>query len=946
MGDWIEIRGARQNNLKNVSVKIEQERLTAFTGVSGSGKSSLVFDTLFAEGQRRFVESQSTYARQFLQRLDKPDVDAIEGLRPTIAVQSKNTYKSSRSTVGTVTEIYDYLRLIFAKAGELHCPECGDAIRPAATDAMIADIIKEFDGSKAYALAPMEVSAKMTPPLLRETVRSHGYSYIVAGGGEPIDLETVADEQLGEALAEALKQAGKTGNVSNGLLSGAQVFIVVDRLTVGAAKKRRIADSVETALREGGGVFAVRSTEGKQKFFTARAQCLKCGIAVFRPSPQHLSFNSAVGACPRCKGFGDTYEIDMDAVVPDRNKSLREGAIECWETRGIRRYARKMFMKSDDELGVRPTVPFKDLTTEEVNLLLTGYGELYGLNPFFEKMKQKSYKPSNRFFLQRYRKLQSCADCGGSRLNREALSVRLGGKNIAELGAMPIGELNAFFEALELPKGDRETVKVPLREVISRTRYIKEIGLGYLTIDRLSRTLSGGEMQRIHLAGHLGARLTGTLYVLDEPTVGLHPRDTERLIRVLKDLRDIGNTVVVVEHDLQVIRACDRVTDIGPGPGERGGNVVFDGEIKDFVKSGATLTADYLTGRKKVSDFTRLRPKGGGDEFFTVRGAKQNNLKNIDVRFPAGRFTCVTGVSGSGKSSLVCDVLYPYIARKLGAGDEQPGACDAVDGWQIFGFAEMMGQDPIGQTSRANSLTFLGAFSPIRDLFAATEDARKRGLAPGAFSFNVAGGRCEKCMGAGSLEIDMQFLADVTVVCDECNGSRYQKNVLDVKYNEKNISDVFAMTAAEALVFFRNSRPLVRKMQALDDVGLGYIRIGQPLNTLSGGESQRLKIARELTAGRKGRGLYIFDEPTMGLHCDEVGRFLRCADRLISEGHTVVVIEHNLDVIAQADHVIDLGPEGGNAGGRIIAQGTPKDVASNSKSITGKFLKEHIKINS
>jgi len=935
---WIEIRGARQNNLRNVSVKIKQECLTVFTGVSGSGKSSLVFDTLFAEGQRRFVESQTTYARQFLQRLDKPDVDAIEGLRPTIAVQSKNTYKSSRSTVGTVTEIYDYLRLIYAKAGELHCPNCGEAVRAAATDEMIAEIIREFEGARVYVLAPLEISPKMTPPLLRDTVRARGYSYILADG-ELIDLETAGDEALGASLEPLRPRAG----AEQAAPESSRLFIVVDRLSASMQKKRRIADSIETALREGIGVFAVRALEGKQKFFTARPQCLKCAITVNRPSPQQLSFNSAIGACPRCKGFGDTYEIDMDAVVPDKKKTLREGAIECWETRGIRRYARKMFQKDEDELGVRPDVPFETLTPQEIDRLLTGYGELYGLNPFFERMKQKSYKPSNRFFLQRYRTLQRCAECGGSRLNREALSVRLGGKNIAELGAMPIGELNLFFESLKLTKSDSETVKIPLREVISRTRYIKEIGLGYLTIDRLSRTLSGGEMQRIHLAGHLGARLTGTLYVLDEPTVGLHPRDTERLVRVLKDLRDTGNTVVVVEHDLQVIRECDRAVDIGPGPGERGGNIVFDGTVADFVKSGATLTADYLTGRKKVSDFARTAPKGEAKEFFTVRGARQHNLKNIDVRFPAGRFTCVTGVSGSGKSTLVCDILYPYIARKLGSGDAQPCDCAGVDNWQLFKFAEMMGQDPIGQTSRANSLTYLGAFAPIRELFAGTEGARKRGLAAGAFSFNVAGGRCEKCEGSGFLEIDMQFLADVMVVCDECNGARYQPHILDVKYNDKNISEVFGMTVSEAVAFFRNSRQLVRKLHVMEEVGLGYLRIGQPLNTLSGGESQRLKIARELVANRKGRGLYVFDEPTMGLHCDEVGRFLRCVDRLIGEGHTVVVIEHNLDVIAQADHVIDLGPEGGDAGGLIIAQGAPKDIASNPKSITGKFLKKHIK---
>lgn len=933
--DKIIIRGARQNNLKNVSLNIRHECLTVFTGVSGSGKTSLAFDTVFAEGQRRFVESQSTYARQFMQRLDKPDVDAIEGLCPTIAVRAKNTYKTSRSTVGTVTEIYDYLRLVYSKIGELHCPECGDPVRAAPLDEIIDAAIGGFEGEKVVVLAPLEASEKMTPALLRDMVRARGFSYLVADG-ELIDLETADEEKLKSALNANGTAEGGAG------VEAHRLFIAVDRLTAAARKRRRMADSIETALREGGGAFKLLAADGKEKIFTSRHQCLKCGITVARPTPQHLSFNSAVGACQVCKGFGDTYEIDMDAVVPDRAKTLREGAIECWNTRGIRRYARKMFNRSGDELGVRPDVPFNDLTREEVDRLLHGYGELYGLLPFFERMKQKSYKASNRYFLMRYRTLRKCPACGGARLNREALGVKLKGKNIAEIGAMPLSDVHKFFEGLEFAKADRETVKIPMREIVSRALYLKDIGLGYLTLWRPSRTLSGGEMQRIHLASHLGSRLTGTLYVLDEPTVGLHPRDTERLVRVLKDLRDTGNTVLVVEHDMQVVRECDRVVDMGPGAGDRGGEVVFEGTVAGFVKEGETLTADYLTGRKKVSDFQRRRPESRADEFFTVRGAREHNLKNIDAVFPAERLTCVTGVSGSGKSTLVCDILYPHVARRLGTDGAPAGACDGVDNWRIFNFAELSGQQPVGHNPRANALTYMEAFGPIRLMFADTGEAKRRGLGPGAFSFNVAEGRCPKCEGSGALEIDMQFLADVSVVCDLCNGTRYQPHILEVTLRDKNINGVFNMTVSEALAFFRDSKQIVRKLYTLAEVGLGYLRLGQPLNTLSGGEAQRLKIARELNNGRRGRGLYVFDEPTMGLHPDEVGRFLGCVDRLAGEGHTVVVIEHNLDVIAQADHIIDLGPEGGDAGGRIVAQGTPAQVAECTESITGRFLKEYL----
>ncbi|MEW6202359.1 MAG: excinuclease ABC subunit UvrA [bacterium] len=950
------VRGARQNNLKNISLEIDHNTFTVVTGVSGSGKSSLAFDTLYAEGMRRFVESQTTYARQFLERLDKPDVDAIEGLYPTIAVQAKNTVKTARSTVGTTTEIYDYLRLLFAKAGTLHCPQCGCKVHAASVDEMIASILDRFAEKQIYLMAPLEVSASVSPSILKDLVRARGYSYIMIRRknrqdlrdlqDKLIDLETAADDEFSDAVREILRCSGRNKE-GTGMGTGRDgIYIVVDRLRVGARRTARLVDSLESALKEGGGECVIADMDGDAKILSGNFRCTECGVEVRQPVPQELSFNNPLGACPACTGFGDRYELDMDAIISDPAKTLREGAIEAWNSAGVRRYARKMLSLPESQLGVRVDVPYKNLTEEEKHRVFHGYKKFYGIKTYFDNLKEKSYKASNRFILNRYRSLRRCTECGGTRLNRAALRVRISEKNIAEICAMPIEKSLRFFEKLHFPTQTAETVKVVMREILSRMRYLADVGLGYLTLDRLSRTLSGGEMQRIHLASYLSSRLTGTLYVLDEPTVGLHPRDTDRLLRIIKDLRDLGNTVLVVEHDMQVMREADRIIDLGPGAGENGGEVVFNGAIGEFYECEDSLTASFLRGERKVTDFTSARFSNRAlqcAQFLTIKNAAENNLKNITVNFPLKSFTCVTGVSGSGKSSLICDVLYPQIAHRLGTGVDHRGKCDGVEGWEDFSTVEMVGQSPISTTPRSNPATFIQVLAPIRGLFAATSAARERGMYPGAFSFNSPLGQCPKCQGAGSLQIDMQFLSDIFVTCDECSGKRYRPDVLEIEYNGLNISKVLGLTVSEAMAFFRQHSQVTQRLQILIDVGLGYVKLGQPLNTLSGGECQRLKIASELAAGAgKGNRLYLFDEPTMGLHAEEVGKFLRCIARLISKGHTVIVIEHNLDVIAQADFVIDLGPEGGDAGGYVVAEGSPQEITEVKGSYTGRFLKEKI----
>lgn len=927
---FIHIRGARQHNLKNITLDIPRGVLTVVTGVSGSGKSSLAFDTLFAEGQRRFVESQSTYARQFLQRLDKPDVDAIEGLCPAIAVRSRNTARSARSTVGTVTEITDYLRLVFSKVGVLHCPQCEREVRGLAVDEIAADALKRFAGRKVLVLAPLSTSERVNPRLLRELVRARGYSYVRVKK-HVYDLETCADEELAAALVLADPEVDAAPEA-------AQVFVVVDRVAVDSGKRGRLVDSLETALKEGVGFCVVAGEDGKEKHYSQRAVCGACGIGVERPTPQRLSFNNPLGACPACTGFGDRYVLDWKAIVPDQSKTLRQGAIEPFNSSGVRRYAQRMWALPHDDIGIRVDAPFRDLNAEERRRLLHGYKKLYGIQEYFNRLKEKSYKASNRFLLRRYRTLQRCPECKGSRLNREALSVRIGGKSIADVMDMPLSDAAAFFGGLEFDKAGSKIVRIPLGEINSRLRYLVEIGLGYLTLNRPSRTLSGGEMQRIHLAGFLGSRLMGAMYILDEPTVGLHPRDTDRLMRVLSDIRDTGNTVIVVEHDLQVMRGADFIVDMGPGAGEAGGAVVFSGPFSAFERNAESLTAAYLRGDRTVAVEGRLHLEAEPDEWLTVRGARENNLKNVTVRFPLRRFSSVTGVSGSGKSSLVCDVLHPWLAVSIQGEELRVGACDGIDGWKKLTGVEMVGQDPIGRTPRANPASYMDILAPLRALFAGTRAAKERGFGPGMFSFNVSGGRCETCEGAGVQMIEMQFLADVYVVCDACNGKRYHEEVLEVRFRDRNISEMLDLTVTEALTLMRDIRPIVKKLHTLDDVGLGYLRLGQPLNTLSGGEAQRLKIARELVQAGHEHKLFLFDEPTMGLHPNEVGRFLKCVDQLVRRGHTVIVIEHNPDVIAASEYVVDLGPEGGGAGGEVVAVGTPKEIAANPRSLTGRYL--------
>jgi excinuclease ABC subunit A len=918
LDDAIRVRGARKHNLKNIDVTIPRNTLTVITGVSGSGKSSLAFDTIYAEGQRRYVESLSTYARQFLERMDKAEVDQLEGIAPAIAIGQKNEVRTARSTVGTATEIYDHLRLLFARIGVTKCPDCGRTVKPDAVGDVVKRVLKLPAGARIMITFPLTPGPETSFAELSANLRSLGFVRLAAGK-KIIDL-TEADD--GTELPPG------------------EILVVVDRLTVAKTVRKRLADSVQTAMDEGAGQVVVWRQRGKQLKFSDRFHCAHCDREFIRPTPLLFSFNSPFGACPECHGFGNKLTLDLDLIVPDRNKTLRHGAIEPW-TKSHRDWFQEQLEELSREHGVRLDVPFRKLHHKEVRMVLEGAAGFEGVYDFFKWIEKKKYKIGKRVFLRRYQSQTTCPLCGGARLRPEALNVAVKKKTIAGIAAMNIEEAENFFARLRLTRFQRDVSGQLLKEIKSRLNCLVRIGLSYLTLDRLTRTLSGGEAQRIQLAASLGHSLSGTLYVLDEPTIGLHPRDTARLIEILKSLRDNGNTILLVEHDGDVIRAADWIIDLGPGAGERGGRLIFEGPAKQLKNDDRSLTAAYLDGRKRISLPRRRRKLRR--EFIEVLGAREHNLKELSVRFPLGGMICVTGISGSGKSTLVHDILFRALNRHFHNATEKVGAHGDLRGEGWINSVILVDQAPIGRTPRSNPVTYIKAFSPIRDLFSKTREARVRGYAPGRFSFNVAGGRCESCQGEGHQRIEMHFMADLFVTCEDCAGTRYNRDTLEVTFRGLNIAQVLNLTVEQGLKFFARWPKVTRPLQMLADVGLGYLRLGQPATTLSGGEAQRVKIARELAHARSEGTLYILDEPTVGLHFDDIRTLLDALGALIEAGNTVLMIEHNPEVIKTADWVIDLGPEGGESGGEVVVVGTPEDVAGCQRSFTGRYLRGHVR---
>jgi excinuclease ABC subunit A len=951
----IVVRGARTHNLKNVDLTLASRSLVVMTGVSGSGKSSLAFDTIYAEGQRRYVESLSAYARQFLERMEKPDVDSIEGICPAIAIRQKNSIRNPRSTVGTTTEIHDYLRLLFARIGRTLCRSCGvEVIRetPDVVAARLAALPSEtrlligFDMPVVTA-APM--ASKEPEPEEDESA------------GDPVEEETAQPQpdlpDLVDPVAETLAVLRRKGfgrlyvdgravsleDVDTAALQDRPTLqVIVDRVKVDDEIRARLTDSIETAYTEGGGAaFAIElgseGTEARVHRFSERFECRTCNISYEVPQPRLFSFNNPFGACPVCHGFGNIIELDMDLVVPDASKSIQQNAIEPWSKPHYR--AQLAELKRAAKRRVRLDVPWIDLTEEEKRFVIEGDGASWeGVKGFFRWLERKKYKVHVRVFLSRSRGYLTCPECGGARLRREARDVHVGGRTIDQVCGLTVHEAETFFSSLQLSEKDAAIAEKVLREIQKRLGFLRDVGLDYLTLDRLSSTLSGGESQRINLATSLGSALVDTLYVLDEPSIGLHSRDNERLIAILRQLRDQGNTVLVVEHDADMIRVADTVVDLGLGAGEQGGRIVFSGPLRDLLQEPRSLTAKYMRDELAIPvPPVRRRPS---NQRLRVLGASEHNLKDIDVEVPLGMLTCVTGVSGSGKSTFVHDVLYAALKRAKGDWDRRVGAHRKLEGAEFVTDVVLVDQAPIGRTPRSNPVTYLKAFDPIRELFAATKDARSRGLSASHFSFNVPGGRCEACEGEGEVKVEMQFLADVFVPCEVCEGKRFKPQVLEVKYRGRSVDQVLDMTVREALTFFSSSPKVLRRLQVLDEIGLGYLRLGQPATTLSGGEAQRIKIAAHLSTQTGDRVLYILDEPTTGLHFDDIAKLLAAFKKLLQAGHSLLVIEHNLDVIKTADWIIDLGPEGGEEGGHIVAVGPPEQIVRVLESHTGRYLRD------
>ncbi len=911
------IKGAREHNLKNIDLEIEKNKLVVFTGVSGSGKSSLVFDTIYAEGQRRFVESLSSYARQFLERMNKPDLDFIHGISPAVAIEQKNGTRNPRSTVGTSTELFDYLRLLFARIGITYCFECGNIVKKDSVSSITKWMEEQEEAAKFYMGFPIHEHEGRNVAEELSLLKKKGF-YRIYSKKNLIDLNT--SEKLPKSKND--------------------IFVVIERLKIKKNSIRELfADSIEICLKEGEGRIALINVETNRiTQFNNIYEC--CGIKYAEPEPRFFSFNNPFGACSFCQGFGKTVGYDMEKVIPNPDLTLIEGAIAPWRTPKFSKHLRDL-IRLAKENKIPINIPFRQLSALELNKVMNGFDKFIGVDPFFKKLEQKTYQMHIRILLSKYRGYTTCTSCNGARLRREALQVKIKFHSIFDLVKMPIEKLNVYFQELELTDYEGQIANSILKEIKKRLSFLNNVGLGYLTLDRLSSTLSGGETQRINLATSLGSALIGTLYVLDEPTIGLHPRDNGKLINILKSLRDIGNSVLVVEHDGEMMKEADYIFDIGPKAGVKGGEIVAQGTYLEIIKNSNSLTGQYLSGKIKIPiPSTRnmeVAPK------VKIIGANENNLKNITVEIPLRKFVAITGVSGSGKSTLVHNIVYGGIAKMLGKAPANIGKYKSIEGIMSIEEIEIVDQSPIGKSPRSNPISYVKGYEIIRDIFASTPQARLRGYKPGYFSFNVDGGRCETCKGDGFVKIEMQFLADLYLECDDCKGTRFKKELREITYKGKNIVDVLNFTADEAIDFFKGNDRILNYLNVLQDVGLGYIHLGQPSNTLSGGEAQRIKLAKHLISQRKNKHtLFIFDEPTTGLHFDDIKKLLNCFNVLVENKNSVIIIEHNLDVIKCADYIIDLGPDAGTRGGEIIAVGTPEEIVKNEKSVTGKYLKEFL----
>jgi len=972
--DQIVIRGARTHNLKNIDCDIPHGRLAVVSGVSGSGKSSLAFDTVYAEGQRRYVESLSAYARQFLERIEKPDVDLIDGLAPAIAIKQKNSTRNPRSTVATATEIYDYMRLLWARCGVVHCMVCDGVVKRDTVDEIAAAVLALSEGTRLHAIFPVTPSSRPAPAAetveaeeAKATARPKRATKKTAKKEDKSPLTDELKERLTDLRKRGFNRLYQGGRIfefstPESLLEinfALPVFVLVDRIVVSADNRARIVDAAEIGYREVGEIlFEIVPREGdeverERLRFSAAFECKTCHRVYREPEPRLFSFNNPFGACPRCQGFGNTIDFDLDLIIPDKSKTLDQGAIDPWNRPKYRSYFTEL-KKAAKQHGIPMDVPWYDLSLDQQSFVLEGRGTFVGVHGFFQLLERKKYKLHVRVMLSKYRGYALCPECKGQRLRAEARAVRVGsdgsGKNICEAAALTIRAANEFFQSVELTPMQQEIAGSILHEIRQRLHFLDAVGLDYLTLDRLASTLSGGESQRIQLATSLGSQLVGALYVLDEPSIGLHTRDTAKLIRILENLRDLGNTILVVEHDPDVIRSADYLLDLGPGAGEFGGRVLAAGTVEEVERNPDSITGKYLSGQLTISVPTRRREAGTARDWIRLRGARANNLRGLDVEIPLGMLVCITGVSGSGKSTLVHEVLYRVISHHLGKteGGDPANVYREIKGAERLNDIVLVDQAPIGRTPRSNPVTYIKAFDAIRELFAAQPEAQRRSYGAGHFSFNVPGGRCDVCDGDGTVTVEMQFLADVELPCEECGGRRYKASVLEVKYKNRNIHEVLQMTVKEALRFFAGQNRIVEKLAVLDEVGLGYVRLGQSATTLSGGEAQRVKLAAHLASVRAGsntdgrkrqsRVMYILDEPTTGLHFDDVSKLLTAFRKLIDGGGSLVVIEHNLDVIKSADWVIDLGPEGGSAGGQIVVAGTPEQVAQCEFSHTGYWL--------